>query len=250
MMEALLQELQEDVKGLDLKVLPTLRNREDERRREFVENHRGRFTASEFHRLMGYEDRDELPKGAVTYIEEKVVDTLVTEAPPHFTSPDIQWGIDHELEAIRNFTKDRPRNMGKVSRTGEHQEFIRMGDHIGCTPDGRVDYQNSDLVGGVEVKCPKSLIHYRYLKELNAETLKTISKEYWWQIQGGLYVTGWDHWWFISYDPRFEDPAHRLLAFMVPRHEEDIAKLRGRLGMAIAHKRKLLSSLKGSMVLA
>ena len=48
----------------------------EERRAEWLQERRGKFTASDFYKLMTYEHKPEFPKGAMTYVTEKVVETL------------------------------------------------------------------------------------------------------------------------------------------------------------------------------
>jgi len=71
-----------------------------------------------------------------------------------------------------------------VYNYGENQKFIKLGEHIGCTPDGLIE---SD--GGTETKCPDSKTHLYYLENLTVENFKKECKDYYWQIQGSMYIT-------------------------------------------------------------
>lgn len=64
---------------------------------------------------------------------------------------------------------------------------------VGCSPDGVLD----DFRGIVELKCPRSANHVRYLRAgvLPAEHVA--------QITHALWVTGADYCDFLSFDPRF-----------------------------------------------
>ena len=59
-----------------------------------------------------------------------------------------------------------------------------------CSPDGLV----SDH--GLEIKCPMAKTHVKYL--LNGSKLPT---EYFQQVQGSMYICGFDSWDFVSYSP-------------------------------------------------
>ena len=146
------------VQTLDLERLETLNAETDNRKESWLKERRGRFTASEVHRLLTYENKpDELPKGAETYVLEKVVEVLTDESKDGFISDSMQWGVDNELEAITLFEKKRG---VAVKHTGENQKLIKYGKDAGGTPDG---------IGhgfGIEVKCPDSKTHFIYTTQI------------------------------------------------------------------------------------
>lgn len=235
-----LSTLEQQILGnmVDLSAMPTaepIKTREDIRL-EWLKSRRGRFTASEFHRLMAYPAKDELPKGGITYVSEKAAETLADiDETEKFVSIDMQWGIDHELEAIALF---EDRTGLQVDRTGDGQQLITLGDHIGCTPDGLIGDHS-----GLEIKCPKSKTHLQYSLVNSTEDLKSCMPEYYWQIQGSLYITGRKHWHFVSYDPRFYEFRHKLKMLYIKRNEQDIEFLASRLNQAIELKLNLINSI-------
>lgn len=79
----------------------------------------------------------------------------------------------------------------------------------GCSLDGHVD----DFAGIVEIKCPKSATHLRYLRA------RTVPAEYLPQITHNLWVTGADWCDFMSWDDRF--PAE-LQTVRVRVHRDDL----------------------------
>lgn len=93
---------------------------------------------------------------------------------------------------------------------------------IGCSLDGHCD----DFAGVVELKCPRSATHLRYLRE-------GIPADYLPQLWHALLVTGaaWAD--FASYDPRFPEPM-RLCVYRLERPEADIEAYRAKLDAFLA----------------
>lgn len=215
-------------------------------REAWMAKRRGRFTSSEFHRLMGYEDNPkyetELTKGGVSYAYDKYLETITEAGGERYKNESMERGNELEKEAALVFMEHTGL---EVSNFGEDQKFLELGEHIGCTPDG--------LVGddaGLETKCPDSKTHDNYLTNIvDQESFKKLCKDYYYQIQGSMYVTGRSHWYFVSYDPRFLDNEEQLLVFKVERNDEDIEKLKSRLRLAIGLKLSLLKKRKNRKVL-
>ncbi len=107
--------------------------------------------------------------------------------------PSIDWGNTHE---------DRARAWYEL-QTGNVVELVGLQLHpkhrlVGCSPDGLVGDN-----GGVETKCPETIReHMRHL-------VSDAPADYYYQIQGNLWVTGREWWDFVSYHPLF--PAHLKL---------------------------------------
>lgn len=78
---------------------------------------------------------------------------------------------------------------------------------VGCSPDGII--WSEDEGCGVEIKCPQPTAHVKYL--LRGE----VPPEYLAQIHGGMYVTGFKEWKFLSYSRGFPK-----LLLTVERNEE------------------------------
>lgn len=206
-------------------------------KQEFWLNQRkGKFTASEFVRLMGYENKPDFPDGAKTYVIEKVIDlcTNQLQSDTKFSNSAIDWGKNTEVEAVEMFIKKM--NL-KVAFFGDNQNFIEKSKDVGCTPDGLID-----ISAGIEVKCPDSKTHFNYITSLNLENFKKECTKYYWQIQGSMYITNRIFWYFISYDPRFINVEKRLFILKIERNQNDIDKLENRLTSAIQLKNKLLKS--------
>ncbi|MBE8727950.1 lambda exonuclease family protein [Flavobacterium hungaricum] len=201
---------------------------------EWLELRKGKFTASEFVRLMGYEDKEGFPDGAITYVTEKVLEVVTTNENKQLATKSVEHGKDTEIEAVEKFMQQ----FGiEVYNYGEDQEYVPLTNDVGCTPDG--------LIGdgkGVETKCPDSKTHLYYLEHLTLSNFKKECTKYYWQIQGSMYITNRKSWYFISYDPRFKNENKRLFVLEIPRNDIDIAKLEKRLTEAIKRKRLRLKS--------
>jgi hypothetical protein len=105
----------------------------------------------------------------------------------------MQRGIDMEDEARRAFELDQFLPVEEVG-------FVSKDDLLGVSPDGLIDDW-----GGLEIKCPQPETHFQYLREGR----RAWKGSYWWQVQGGLWVTGRSLWYFVSYCPEF--PAGETL---------------------------------------
>lgn len=219
-----------EFEDLDFGVLKSLKGKED----VWLEKRKGKFTASEFVRLMGYEDKDVFPDGAITYVTEKVLEVVTTNENKQLSTNSVDWGKDTEIEAVEKFVE----KFGMpVYNFGDDQEYIEFTQDVGCTPDGLIE---SDF--GIETKCPDSKTHLHYLENLTLENFKKECTKYYWQIQGSMYITGRKAWFFISYDPRFKNESKRLFVLKIERNDTDISKLEKRLNEAIKRKRDRLKA--------
>lgn len=182
----------------------------------------GRFTASEFHRLMADAKRpmteDELasrpPKslsktivdptllsdGAITYIEEVAGEILTGEsADSDYTSKDMEHGILYEPTARKLY--ERVMEV-KVNQVGSIS-YRPLEGYVSGSPDGVITMGNQ-TVGGIEIKCPaKNAIHFANLKLENVWQFKDKHKDYYFQCLGGMLLTGAKYWDFVSYNPFF-----------------------------------------------
>ena len=95
----------------------------------------------------------------------------------------------------------------------------------GASPDGLI-YSDEELVGGLEIKCPKLNTH---LATLDAGKMPASHRL---QVQGGLWITGAQWWDFASYFPGlpmfieriFPEPeVHAALEKAVQKFTDDLA---------------------------
>lgn len=138
------------------------------------------------------------------YRTQLVVERLTGQmAEDTFVNKEMQRGIDCEPLARAAYEAQT----GELVRcTG----FLSFSDlPIGCSVDGDVN----DFEGIVEMKCPKSATHLRYLKSTG------VPAEHLPQITHNLYVTGAAWCDFVSWDDRF--PAS-LQLWIVRVHRTDV----------------------------
>lgn len=117
----------------------------------------------------------------------------------------MQRGIDREPDALAAYE----------ALTGLLASPVGFVAHdtlpAGCSPDGHVE----GFAGILELKCPKSATHLRYLRA------KTVPPEYLHQIVHNLWITGAQFCDFLSFDDRFPPPL-QVYHVRVPRNEAQI----------------------------
>jgi hypothetical protein len=125
----------------------------------------------------------------------RLIDELITEHElgyydvDEYTSPEMEWGIDHESQAIEQYEA-----MTGVSVTRVGMLQSDRYDLLTVSPDGLVGD-----VGAVEVKCPKTKTHVRNIR------MGVIPAEYRPQVLQYFLVHDKLQWLdFISFDPRLE----------------------------------------------
>lgn len=122
-----------------------------------------------------------------------------------FINADMLRGMELEPSAFRAYEA----LTGEVAqRTGflAHTEYL-----VGCSLDGHV----GDFDGIVELKCPRSANHLKYLRA------NAMPEEHRPQVLHNLWVTGASWCDFVSFDPRF--PEHlQVFRVRVPRVEIEI----------------------------
>ncbi len=196
----------------------------------------GKFTPSELHKLMTEpkSKADILSVGAITYIKEKIAETLIENLPNEneFTNAATAWGNSYEDEAISIFADQSDTEIIKPG-------FIDCNDYFGGTPDGIA----ADGSFGIEVKCPYNpTIHLDNLV-LDPMDFPKARKEYYYQIQGYALLTGIKDWYFISYDPRQQDLL-KIRHILVEMNKDTQKKIREKLKIANEYKQKLINNLK------
>jgi hypothetical protein len=130
--------------------------------------------------------------------------TNQTQDGDGFVSKDMQRGTELEPDAFAAYEAETG---AVVSRVG----FLKHTTMpVGCSPDGVID----DFAGILELKCPRSATHLRYLR--NPGVLPT---EHQYQVTHALYVTGAEYVDFASFDPRFPD---HLRLFLVRVNRDDV----------------------------
>jgi len=160
----------------------------------------GRFTSSEIYRLMtepkAVEAKKEgkLSEGALTYVYQKVAETLTNQIKQSSYAFPLVYGKDMEEHGRNAFLE-------KTGFIWDEIGFVSFGDHAGGSPDGIIN--ETDIL---EVKCPSSIdTHINYLLLTDQWDLKREKPEYYWQVMSNLLFTKKEKGHFVSYDPRYPE---------------------------------------------
>ena len=167
------------------------------------EYRRNRLTASQFGKAIRSIDAF-VRRGRDDFLQE--LRNEVMQRKKFETNEAMQWGIDHEKDAIQEYEK---RTGKKVIETGI---WIFPDGYLAASPDGIVvDADNPDkYLGIVEVKCParvKDIIinhdcqWHGHLNYLDKNNQLYPHHAYYHQIQGQLYATGMNWCDFIIWNP-------------------------------------------------
>ncbi len=120
----------------------------------------GKFTASEIHKLFtGGTTRS-------TYIFEKA-EEIVKGHSKEFSNKHTDHGHMHEHEAIENFSEVSGLNAENLM-----QEFFKINDDCGATPDAKVIDFSETVLASCDVKCPTTTFFQQkmlFIKESKPE---------------------------------------------------------------------------------
>lgn len=220
----------------------------------------GRFTSSEWHKLMDYgkrpmteaelKARPKTGKGSKTttvpdlttfsekghtYIRMKVAEVLTGQKQEDAYAYPLVYGKTMEPEGVLHYET----KYGCVTETVGFQPF---GDHAGGSPD-RV------ILGtkiGLEIKCPQTIdkqVDYLYLTD--RQSLKDMHPDYYWQCVTLMFFMDYEEWHFRTYDPRYVQDKHKMAGVDILRVEVEeefdlIAKV---LENAVREKLMILQTL-------
>lgn len=178
----------------------------EQRTLEWYEARLGKATASKFGDIMTLIKSGE-SAARKNYRATLVAERLTGIPTESFTSSAMQHGIDNEELARLEYSL--------ITGNEVVEAFFETHDTLqaGASPDG---YVGED--GLVEIKCPNTATHIETLKT------KKIPKQYYWQIQGQLWITNRKWCDYLSYDPRLPENAQLVLIRVEP-NKEDIDKL-------------------------
>lgn len=166
----------------------------------------GKFSGSKFGKLfMG-----KSTKGYDDAINEIVYGILTGKTPDSYQNQDMKTGTLREPDARKQY---EAYNGEIVEQVG----FIELNKWVGCSPDGIIGKD-----GMIEIKCPK------WSTLINLHLKPKIEKDYYWQMQGSLYVTGRQWCDFFVYHPDLEPYQER-----VNRDEPAIEQLKEEIDRAI-----------------
>jgi putative phage-type endonuclease len=151
--------------------------------------------------------KGEPSKQSKKYMYQLAGEAIVGEKTEGYSNPTMQRGIALESEARELF---KLINGVEVKEVGmcfpdERRRYL-------CSPDGLL----SD--SGLEIKCPLIHTHVEYLLGNSLPT------DYIQQVQGSMFITGFESWWFLSYYPGLPP-----LILRIKRDEKFIARLKEEL---------------------
>ena len=142
----------------------------------------GRVTGTRFKALVSGESTQTY-KDLVTNIACEIITRRQEDT---YTSPDMERGV--ELEPVARDLYSEIMDV-KVQEVGfiTPDEDTPYAEWVGISPDGVI--KNSLL----EIKCPKARTHLEYIEA------NKLPSEYRYQVQGQLFVTGFEYCDFMSY---------------------------------------------------
>lgn len=163
-------------------------------------------TASQFNRILTAGGKPS--EQATAYMAELIAEKITGQPQDGFVSEDMQRGIELEPQARAAYEFESGNAVEQIGGVylDEHKTVM-------CSPDGLMP----ELKKGLEIKCPKLATHIRYILD------GQLPAAYKLQVQGALWITGYDTWDFVSYHPDYTPCPTWILT--VPRDEKTIALL-------------------------
>lgn len=220
----------------------------------------GRFTSSEMHRLMEcgkrpmtekelaarpktgvgskttqVADPSKMGRAGVSYIRQKVWETLTGQAKGEVYAYALVYGKENEPAAIEHF--ERITGL-EVERTG----FQVYTDHAGGSPDGLIGEDE-----GLEIKCPSSDEQIDYLMLTDHHDLKNNYPQYYWQCVSLLLFTGRKRWHFCTFDPRIKEEKLQMTHLIIEAEKvaEDMDAVITAISAAVKEKLALIQTVRG-----
>lgn len=193
---------------------------------DWFEARKGRFTASDIHKLLGIRG---LGQTGESYIFEKAVEEVFgLDKEDTFVSSDMQRGITLEPLAFRKFKEIKEFEFLDIQET----TFFPYGSHAGASPDGLV---GNDSI--LEIKCPRPTKFFN----LVAKGFDAIDKEYIAQMQMQMLCTNSNKAYFFNYIIfNGKEMWHEI---EVERDEKMIDLIKERIEQAIKIKQDLVQYL-------
>jgi len=120
------------------------------------------------------------PSISATQYMHRLAGEYIVGRADSYMSYDMKRGIELEPKAVKFFEFTHGVELEQVALCYHDERKDRL-----CSPDRM----------GLEIKCPKMHTHVNYLLK------GTVPRIYWPQVQGSMYITGYDYWWFMSFYP-------------------------------------------------
>jgi predicted phage-related endonuclease len=176
-------------------------------------------TASEFASIIT--TKGEPSKSRQEYLYRLAGERITGVPEESYTNGAMQRGVELEEEARQHHSFIIGEEVKKVGLC------LTDDGKVGCSPDGLTEKD------GAEYKCPSLAVHVGYYLD------GVLPTKYFQQVQGSLYVTGRERWWFCSYYP-----GMKPLILPVYRNEEFIKKLSIELEVFCSELEELVKKLK------
>lgn len=159
----------------------------------------GVITASEFEKIITPSGKKS--KSADEYMGKLIAEHITGEQQDTYCSSDMDRGAMLEPKARLFFEAIKGKEVHEVGMV-----FKDSDKNIACSPDGLLlltSYDEDDngfdfFCEGLEIKCPKLSNHISYVIS------DQMPNKYIPQVQGSIWVTGADSWWFMSYHPKYK----------------------------------------------
>lgn len=204
----------------------------------------GKFTASNFPSLLARpaDKNASIAKSALNCIEKAAAQMYFNQYYERPDSDSTRWGIRNESLAIKVFTERigmQAKNIGYV----EHPQITS----VGATPDTQIiDLTQPNKLIIAQIKCPYNpQYHKDYINKItDTQSLRKKKSEYYWQMQGEMWVTGADYSYFVSFDPRMNEAEYSLHYVKIYKDNDAITLLEQKVVEAIQLRDKMLDDFK------
>lgn len=165
----------------------------------------GCLTASRMADVLAVSKRDGKPLEArARYMMELVAERMTDSAVDHFVTADMQWGLDHEIEAKAAYGKVRNCDVDPAG-------FILHPsiEFLGASPDALIEAD-----GLCEFKCPRTTTHIAWM------LAGVVPEQHRPQMAVQLLCTGRQWCDFMSFDPRLPPRQRVFIRRYEPTAEE------------------------------
>jgi len=168
----------------------------------------GKLTASRMADAMARRKDGASAEPRIKLLHELLAERLTGYSVPHVVTPAMEWGLEHEDEAVDLFVEMTGRDV-RLSRFYEHPTI----ENFGATPDRELED------GLLEVKCPGTTTFVRWVMA------GEVPEQHKPQMCAQLLCSGKTWCGFIAYDPRIKDERKRLFLRKYEPTAEELAKV-------------------------
>lgn len=199
----------------------------------WMEQRRGRFTASEIHRALGPIGHKRTQEALDLYSLEKAIEEIYgLPEEQGYISDDMKRGIALEPLAFGLFEDRKAKDFITVEQVG----FLNYGDHAGVSSDGFCS-NNYNL----EIKCPRRT---KYHKIVAVNDLSIIEPKHLYQMNMQMMAHGADNSYYVNY---FQENGEEFLhEILVPRDKEICKLIDERIIILAERKQKHIINIKNN----